>query len=95
MLKDLIKKYQHKLDTSGKVTLKIKVSTKMPKTEFTNQLDDGTLKLNVKSAPEKGKANKEIIKYLSKQFEIPKSKIKILSGETSSLKIISIERQKN
>ena len=43
--------------------------------------------LNVKAAPEKGKANKEIIKFLSKHF---KKRVKILKGFKSRKKEITL-----
>lgn len=53
-------------------------------------IHDGALKIAVTAAPERGKANKAIINMLSKQLKIPKNSIKIVSGETSSRKIIEI-----
>lgn len=44
------------------------------------------LKINVISVPEKGKANQELIKFLSKMFKIPKSEISLISGETDRCK---------
>lgn len=42
--------------------------------------------INVKAAPEKGKANKEIIKFLTKHF---KKRVKIIKGLKSKKKQIS------
>ena len=42
--------------------------------------------LNVKAAPEKGKANKEIIKFISRHF---KKRVKIIKGLKSKKKEIS------
>lgn len=52
---------------------------------------NGALKIAITAAPEKGKANKAIVKLLSRLLKIPKNSIKIVSGETSSRKIIEIE----
>ena len=43
--------------------------------------------LNVKAAPEKGRANKEIIKFLSRHF---KKRVKILKGFKSRKKEITL-----
>ena len=48
-----------------------------------------SLKIKVKSAPEKGKANKELVEKLQ---EILKTKVKILQGEKSANKKILIEK---
>lgn len=48
--------------------------------------EGGILKVKISSAPEKGKANGALIELLSKTYKIPKSKIRILSGEKSRKK---------
>lgn len=50
------------------------------------------LRISVVSVPEKGKANKELIKFLSKELDISKSDIEIVSGETSHLKKILLKQ---
>jgi uncharacterized protein (TIGR00251 family) len=47
---------------------------------------DGRLKVSVTQAPERGKANKAIVAVLSKQLQLRKSQIQIVSGTTSSQK---------
>ncbi|MCA9029900.1 MAG: YggU family protein [Planctomycetaceae bacterium] len=51
---------------------------------------DGRLKVAVTAAPEKGKANKEIIAFLSKTLGIRKNQILIRSGETNSRKLLVV-----
>ena len=70
--------------------LKIKVLPKSPKTEIVETLDDGTIKIRIKAAPEKGKANKELIKFLSEHYKVPKENISILSGAHEQIKLIKI-----
>jgi len=43
------------------------------------------------AVPEKGKANKKVIEIISKYLKIPKSRIRILKGETSKEKLIKID----
>ena len=52
---------------------------------------DGALKIAVTQAAEKGKANAAIVTLLSKELSVPKSRLLILSGETSSRKRILIQ----
>ena len=49
-----------------------------------------TYKIRIKSAPEKGKANAELIKFLAKEFTTPKENIEIISGKTDRIKLIRI-----
>jgi len=50
-----------------------------------------TLKVKVAAPPIEGKANKELINILSEHFDVPKSKISIISGEKSRNKIVEIK----
>jgi len=52
------------------------------------------LKIKLKAFPEKGKANKELISFLAEKLNISKGNIKIISGETSNYKELSIEENK-
>lgn len=47
-------------------------------------------KVKLKSAPQKGKANQELVEVLSAHFKTPKSRIQILDGYKSRLKTIRI-----
>lgn len=52
-----------------------------------------TLKVKVKAPPEKGKANKAVIKVLEKCLDLPTGTIEITSGTTSATKIIEIDTE--
>ena len=52
---------------------------------------DGSLIIRLKSPPVDGKANKELIKVLSKKYNVPKSYIRIKSGVSSRQKLIEID----
>ena len=54
------------------------------------RMQDGTVKIYLNAAPEKGKANKELIKFLSEKLNISKSDIHITGGKTSSIKTLAI-----
>jgi hypothetical protein len=51
----------------------------------------GIIKCTLKSQPEKGKANEELVKFLSKTLQISQQDIKILSGQTARKKLIKID----
>jgi len=48
------------------------------------------IKIAVISVPEKGKANKELVNYLSKSFKVAKSCIEIITGEFDKYKKVKI-----
>jgi uncharacterized protein (TIGR00251 family) len=47
---------------------------------------NGMLRVAVTAAPEKGKANRAIVRVLSDALDVPKSAIELLSGETAGKK---------
>ena len=51
---------------------------------------DGIIKIYIKVAPEKGKANKSVIDIISKKYKVKKCDVKILKGKTSKNKIIEV-----
>lgn len=67
----------------------VKIIPKSSKNEITESGDD-SLKIKIKAIPEHGKANEELIKFLSKHFKVPKSNIEIIKGKTSKNKIVEI-----
>ena len=51
---------------------------------------DGRLKIYVKSAPDKDKANKDVIKVLAKKYGVKKIDITIIKGKTSRNKVVEV-----
>lgn len=71
-------------------TIKIRVSPNAHKSEITDTMADGTIKIKLKAPPVDGKANQELIKFLSKEWKIQKNNITITKGQTSKNKVITI-----
>jgi len=70
-----------------KIFLKVKTKAKVKKLI---KIDETHYVISINSPPEDGKANKEVIKTLSKYFDVPISKINIFFGEKSKEKIIEV-----
>jgi uncharacterized protein len=51
---------------------------------------DGMVKFKVSAAPERGKANKCLLKFLAKQLDVKRNAISIISGQTSPVKHVEI-----
>ncbi|KKP36447.1 hypothetical protein A2483_00375 [Candidatus Peregrinibacteria bacterium RIFOXYC2_FULL_33_13] len=86
----MLEKLKNHLASNSPTYLRVKVIPKSTKTEIVEILDDETIKIRLNAAPEKGKANIELIAYLSKTFKIPKNNITIISGHATPLKLIKI-----
>jgi len=78
------------LAAHGEVRLKVKVTPKSGRSELAGFLADGTLKVKLLAAPEKGKANDELRALLAKHLGLRPRQIEILTGETSPLKHLRV-----
>lgn len=79
---------------SGDFLIYVKAAPNSSKTKisgkFLDEKNQEHLKVNLAAVPEDGKANEELIKFFAKTLEIPKSKIEILRGENSRMKLVKI-----
>lgn len=78
-------------ETKDGLIVNIKISPNSKKNEIINEGD--FTKIKITAQPIDGKANKALIEFLSRNFKIPKTSIKILKGETSKEKTILFETQ--
>jgi uncharacterized protein (TIGR00251 family) len=70
------------------IRLEIKAVPGASKTEFAG-IKDGRLRIRLAAAPEDGKANAELLNFLSKTLGCPKRDLRFLAGEKSRLKTIA------
>ena len=52
-----------------------------------------TLKCFLKNPPEKGKANKELIKLIARALNVPQDRVQISAGQKARTKTITIETE--
>lgn len=71
------------------VQISLYIQPNASKTEIIGEYN-GALKIKIKAPPLEGRANDEIIAFLSKALNISKSKIEIIKGDRSRLKKILI-----
>ena len=72
------------------ITLNVHPSSTQKKILITEHVFD----IYVNEPPDKGKANKAVIKFLSKYFDVPSSSFSIVKGHKSKIKIISVTEDK-
>ena len=70
--------------------IKVKVFPNSKKEEVIKKSED-SFEVKVKAKPEKGMANKEVVKLLSVYFKIPESKIRLIKGFKERNKIFEIK----
>lgn len=78
--------------------LRVKVTPKSSKTELTEIAEENidgkevtTHYIRLKAAPEKGEANEELIRFLAKELNLPRTAFSIISGKTDRIKLIKIK----
>lgn len=72
------------------VALPVRVIPRASRNEIVEVLSDQTVKIRLKAPPVEGKANVELINFLSKILNVPKSKFEIVAGQTGRDKLVSI-----
>jgi uncharacterized protein (TIGR00251 family) len=72
------------------MTLRVKVIPRSSRSEVVGEMEDGTLKVKIAAAPEKGQANEELCAFLAKHFDVPKSSVSVVSGHSTPRKLVKI-----
>ena len=81
---------EYLVNTSNGVRIKIVVKPNSKQSGIKIDTEEKYLKISVKSPPDKGKANKELLKLLAKRLELSLTNLAIISGQTSRDKIILV-----
>jgi len=71
--------------------IQVKVKPQSKK-EYIERISDKKYQVCLHEAPEKGKANKALVKLLADYFSISLSKVVIVKGQKSKDKIVNIEK---
>ncbi len=61
------------------------------RSEIVGELADGTLKVRIAAAPERGRANAELIGLLAAKYGVDRDAIMIVSGHSAGLKLVRIK----
>lgn len=80
--------------TSDSIIIRVRVTPNSSKCAitgiFTDTQGQNFLKINLNAVPEKGKANQELIKFLSKILKQNKSAFTLISGQTDRYKKLNL-----
>jgi uncharacterized protein len=72
------------------MTVRVKVIPRSARTEMAGELADGTLKVRIAAAPERGRANDALVAFLAEHYKVPRSAVTIASGHAAALKLVRI-----
>jgi|SRR4030088_314899 uncharacterized protein (TIGR00251 family) len=77
------------LETSGGISIAIKLQPRARKNAITGQVGDA-LKVSLTAPPVDGKANQACIEFFANLLKVPRSSVTIASGQSSRNKVIRI-----
>lgn len=83
------------ISAKGAAYLRIKVRPGAGKTAVRGSLDteEGqTIKIDVAAPAERGKANEELIRYLARELDVTKDRVKIISGFGDKVKLVKVTK---
>jgi len=86
----MIEALKQALKQTGHVMIRLKVKANSASAGMVKIEKNGLLKVNVKSSPEKGKANDELCRWLAKKLAVPTKNVTIINGRTKATKLIKI-----
>ena len=80
-------------DGEGGARLRVRVTPRAKKTALAGLVDtDGgpALAIRLAAPPVDGAANRALLAFLSDALQVPRSKIRIVAGETGRLKLVAV-----
>ena len=77
-------------DSRGRVRIKVKVRPGAPRTKIVG-VDAERLAMDIAAPPERGKANRELIRFLARTLGVSKDAIRISAGESDRHKTVVIQ----
>ncbi len=87
----------HRLMKKTKGSIKLLTVRVQPKASSRElvQISEYEFRARLKAAPEKGKANAELLELLAEYLNVPVSSLRIVRGQTSKIKLVEmVERIK-
>jgi len=72
------------------VRLRVRVQPRASRAEIVGE-HDGALRVRLTAPPVEGAANQQLVKLLAETFRIPKSAVRVVSGETGRSKLVELE----
>jgi len=77
------------LEKNGYLTFSVRVVPRASRSEIVGE-HDGALRVRIAAPPVEGAANEALVRLLARRLGVSRNKVKITSGQTSKLKIISV-----
>lgn len=76
---------------ADRIELRVRVSPGASKNEVRG-VREGELWVRIAAAPEKGRANAELVRYLAGLLGLPRAGLRVVAGESSRHKTLALDR---
>ena len=77
-------------DADGGVTLRVRVQPRASRDGLSGERD-GALVVRLTAPPVEGRANEALVRFLAEELGVPRRQVRLVSGESSRTKVVSIE----
>lgn len=82
------------MEIVSRLLLKVKAGAKKNSIDGTLEIDNKQyIKISIKAAPEKGRANKMILEFMAKELGMNKNNLEIGAGKTSQYKVLKLKKK--
>ncbi len=86
----MLTELKNQLLEKGRVDFTVRARPSAPATKVLDVLEDESVKIAIAAAPEGGKANAELVKFLAGEFGVRREQVTLLAGHASKLKLVRI-----
>jgi uncharacterized protein len=77
----------------GSTRLRVRVAPGASRAEVVGRVGDAW-KLRVRAAPERGRANEDVVELLAQSLGVPRRDVRIVAGLTARDKVVELERMR-
>ncbi|MEW8404019.1 MAG: DUF167 family protein [Candidatus Thiodiazotropha taylori] len=71
--------------------LRLRIQPKASRDRFIGPYGDNQYKVSITAPPVDGQANERLLNFIAKAFDLPRSRIELLSGESSRSKCLKLK----
>ncbi|HEX7119778.1 MAG TPA: DUF167 domain-containing protein [Longimicrobiales bacterium] len=76
--------------SDGAVRIPVRAQPRASRSELAGEYD-GALKVRLAAPPVEGAANAELVRLLAKTLGVPKSSVRVVSGESGRNKVVEVD----
>jgi hypothetical protein len=77
-------------ERGGGVRIPVRAVPRASKSELAGE-HDGALRVRLAAPPVEGEANAELVRFLAKRLGVPRSSVRVVSGETGRNKVVEVD----